>query len=488
MAPGFPYLPVELEDNVLVFIKSLEDRKTCRLVSREWNKLMSPILFHDFSTDLQVTSSKTLVTLLNPNNAILPNIRRLGIYPSLEDSTNGDEDFASDNEDSASDDKYFLSGDRETRFQDLVSALPRGSLARFSSHFKIRFHIFQLLMTNQPMIQDLEFDLNIPLPATNKFEDPLAFSSLPHLAGILPYLREIKYVTGHAGYYDSDFVSVFDNLRFVIRNCPKLTGLSISILDRMHNFGDPVNVGELLQAPTDAPMFMNFTKLEFYDISFAQQQPAFLKHINAEKIVTLEINKCYEIAPLLRGIADIFSVGGSALQFLEVIIAHFTTESDEDLYSIETLLESCLGLEGLYLDVGQKSRVDKTCIMHHGQTLKSLGVGTGHSCAQECYSPQELTSILTACPKLKDLALNLPKADLGKIDLMGIGFRLSPQNPGVDVRPEFEATLVSDSSFPSEQHTDITFRMHSPLILRFISCECYPFLQLITDQAPPPPL
>ena len=74
MAPGFSYLPVELEDNVLVFIKSFEDRKTCRLVSREWNKLMSPILFHDFSTDLQVTSSKTLVTLLNPNNAILPNI------------------------------------------------------------------------------------------------------------------------------------------------------------------------------------------------------------------------------------------------------------------------------------------------------------------------------------------------------------------------------------------------------------------------------
>ena len=79
---------------------------------------------------------------------------------------------------------------------------------------------------------------------------------------------------------------------------------------------------------------MKLTKLELYDISFAQQKTALLKHINVQKILSLEINKCHDIAPLLRGIAEIFSVGISALQFLEVAISYFTTGSDEDIYSI----------------------------------------------------------------------------------------------------------------------------------------------------------
>lgn len=200
---------------------------------------------------------------------------------------------------------------------------------------------------NQPTIQDLELDLNLPCLATEKSDSPLAFSSLSHAGCVVSHLRKIKDLTGNVVYNGSDFASAFDNLRFLIRNCPTLTCLVIAILHRRPNVEAPVNLGEILPAPNNPAMFMNFTKLELYDINFAQQQTALLKHINAQKIITLEINKCHNIAPLLRGIAEIFSVGISALRFLEVAISYFTTESDEDIYSIETLLKSCLGLEVL---------------------------------------------------------------------------------------------------------------------------------------------
>jgi hypothetical protein len=54
-------------------------------------------------------SSKTLVTLLDLNNAILLIVRHLLIYGA-------DGDFASDDEDSVSDNGNCLSGDREHPF------------------------------------------------------------------------------------------------------------------------------------------------------------------------------------------------------------------------------------------------------------------------------------------------------------------------------------------------------------------------------------
>ena len=69
-------------------------------------------------------------------------------------------------------------------------------------------------MMNQPTIQDLELDLNLPCSTTEKSDNPLTFFSLPHTGCVVSHLRKIKNLAGNVVYYCGDFASAFDNLRF----------------------------------------------------------------------------------------------------------------------------------------------------------------------------------------------------------------------------------------------------------------------------------
>jgi hypothetical protein len=140
-------------------------------------------------------------------------------------------------------------------------------------------------------------------------------------------------------------------------------------------------------------------------------------------------------------LVNAFSGNFGSLTELSVVVED-TDGPEETKQALERFLKASTGLCHITVDI--HPMLDNKSLFRHSNTLKTLSLGTGRREEVSVYSVNDMGDILAKCPKLEELAINLPDQPLGDIYDVADDFRLRPYNQTIqDKATELEKMLVS---------------------------------------------
>ena len=119
--------------------------------------------------------------------------------------------------------------------------------------------------------------------------------------------------------------------------------------------------------------------------------------------------------------------------------AHIRT--DQDQQAIEGLLKSFSGLRVLSLSLYDRI-VDISCIVHHGSSLRQLGI----HCYSTWLSVDDLEELFQSSPHLEDLGADFCKVRIGEAKHAISNFELAQMHGEAHAASELGTYLVSNSS------------------------------------------
>jgi hypothetical protein len=164
----------------------------------------------------------------------------------------------------------------------------------------------------------------------------------------------------------------------------------------------------------EAPLFPNLTVLRLWFLSIASPEgQTVCRSLNLSKVRTLELVECYPFIPLLESLFSFYTDNTGDLNELSIAVPTLPYQAPESIQTVEKLLRACPQLESLQLDISQHGFVAKDCILAHCQTLIKLWISTGVSSLDDHLSAEDMGSILGACNKLNELAMNMPSLGAG---------------------------------------------------------------------------
>jgi hypothetical protein len=85
--------------------------------------------------------------------------------------------------------------------------------------------------------------------------------------------------------------------------------------------------------------------------------------------------------------------------------------------------------------------VDVSCIVHHGSSLRQLGI----HCYSTCLSVDDLEELLQSSPHLEGLGVDFCEVRLGEVEHAISNFKLAQMHGEVHAASELETYLVSNS-------------------------------------------
>ena len=159
------------------------------------------------------------------------------------------------------------------------------------------------------------------------------------------------------------------------------------------------------------------------------------KHVELPELQGLEVLRCPGAHLLLTALQP-----GCNLTKLIFEQANAHIRTDQDQQAIERLLNSFSGLRVLSLSLYDRI-VDVSCIVHHGSSLRQLGI----HCYSTCLSVDDLEELLQSSPHLEGLGVDFCKVRLGEVEHAISNFKLAQMHGEVHAASELETYLVSNS-------------------------------------------
>lgn len=159
------------------------------------------------------------------------------------------------------------------------------------------------------------------------------------------------------------------------------------------------------------------------------------KHVELSKLESLELLRCSEAHLLLTVLPS-----GCNLTKLIFEQANAHIRTDQDQQAIEGLLKSFSGLRVLSLSLYDRI-VDVSCIIHHGSSLRQLGI----HCYSTRLSVDGLEELLQLSPHLEGLGVDFCKVRKGEAKHAISNFKLAQIHGEAHAASELETYLVSNS-------------------------------------------
>ncbi|KAF2268957.1 hypothetical protein CC78DRAFT_529585 [Lojkania enalia] len=424
-------LPPETMANVFAFIRLKQDQKSICLVCRVWRDLMAPYLWHTLCTTLLETPSRTLRTLIQPTNSILPHVRRLAVLPGHTDVPETAAAAAYDN------------------LMLLLRALPRDRLQAFNFRYFYTPHSIYLLLLSQQKLTTLHLGR---LLASKKH----VYNESVRMGSIYPTstIASLEHITIRISPPRSLYQLFRDNLRFVLENAPKFKRLRLRFSSGGYSVPQIGNIPkDLFEGPGQSPAFPHILQIEQLYLSmlpFSDEAGVLLRYIDFRRLQLLRIHYCKNLATLLTSIAASFAAGNYSLRYLKVDTSLLSyAETQRQRGAIVALLRSFSGLVHLGVNTRRMRPLDPNVIIGHSNTLTSLlSHSTATNGSPALWSVQELATILEACVNIKQLGIALPHIDLGPLNDLGSEFGFTTQSE-YDVKSRLEAVLETIARHPN---------------------------------------
>jgi hypothetical protein len=379
---------------------------------------MKPIMWERLEADLNdrrdSSAKRSIMTLLAPNSGILPHVRELCIAGEMDT-------------------------EQAHHLGLLIMALPRDKLRSFEAYDRLQRTTFLQLLQSQTKLESIMVSSAFTCLGWASNTEIASREHHTRMASLMPEVKSLYLFldleNGLAEYNHR-------NLQSFIDLHPKLEKLKLStqqqVLAPLHG---------VLSLAREGRMFHNMTSVELISLSLAPSpSPSGISHnFDVTKLEVLELDCCLSIVPFLDSLSESYVERAGKLRQLSISLSYHLDNQEGTVGSIERLLNVCPGLLDLELELTEYNIVDKSCILPHAKTLRSLTIGTAPFEAEDFdqsqyYSTKDLRVILEACTKLTGLAINLPPINLGCISEFGYGFDLiAKQGEYAD----FADTLVS---------------------------------------------
>jgi hypothetical protein len=162
----------------------------------------------------------------------------------------------------------------------------------------------------------------------------------------------------------------------------------------------------------------------------------------------LSINSCIWPELFLNSLSALYAKKSGVLEELHVGPFAPVGEDQQSLDAVERFLKICPKLTEIVLDFGLL--IQKECVLAHADTVCSLMVADRSSgpFSSTHLSVQDVESILKACTKLEQIAIDFPVFNLGYVTEAGTWWRLNRLDAESTVMTEYESMLVSCSRDP----------------------------------------
>ncbi|KAF2711101.1 hypothetical protein K504DRAFT_454107 [Pleomassaria siparia CBS 279.74] len=411
----FSEFPTEMKTHIFSFIRAKVDQKKTGLISREWNDIMSPLMWKELHSNLLTSPRKSLSALLHTSSRALPHIRSLSI------------DWAHLN-------KWTIIAAAECNLRLLLCAMPKDKLLHFRSNSPIDASVLQFLLQTHHKLKSINTGL---IDRRLKKTDSLVESIwlIPHLSNVTDITVAMRF--GQTKGYYSGF-------RFLVCNIPRLSRFCLLNKRRVCPRVDIIAARILGPTPTvpQARRLSHLTTLDMSAIDLSYPQ-ALIDHLDLPTLENISMLRCNNAESMLQALSTSFSTGPCRLKSVVVDITQNTVKAYGASSAIDGLLASCSGLKRIIVHTtGQL--VSKDSIIRHGATLKELSL-TKYlygSFDQYYYSIHDLTAILQSCSVLECLGLSLGSRSfkLGHIRDMGLSFSL-PTVPSTGIKSDVLVAL-----------------------------------------------
>jgi hypothetical protein len=418
----FSILSTEMKAHIFSFIRLELDQATVCLVSHEWREIMAPLLWESLTFEYQSISTAKFITLIRPDSGIIRHVRRIFIDydpESLDDS---------------------IPQHIQAAIELIINTLPKNTLRSFRSRVALAPRFLLNLLRNQQKMTGLE------VPTDDPNENVSIDSGIvTHGAWISTALCELKRLSVYIG--SGDYT--YQHSAYMIRNAPKLIDLCIDSdgdeqapirgEQSCDAFGGPY-------ADDVAVQPLQLTRFRLQWISLSLSHGRLLKYVNFPGLRSLALICCHGIGPFLMAIATQLSLSCNLIELGIVMPQALIVQDDDVVQGIEAVLDSCSGLQSLWINVDKARMVEPSCITRHGQTLRKLGISIDPENAVY-YSVSDLHAILTSASHLEELAVHIPPIEMGSLQSLGTNFNLRvPYNGYFDVPTLLAAFLVCQCS------------------------------------------
>ena len=420
-------LPVEIQTSIFAFVRERTTQAAICLTNRQCRDVMAPIFFENFKLQKRKITMQTIGTLLNPKNGITPHVRNLfivnGCWEKEECWKHGviiDPMLQLVVSAFPQDRLRALVGDDEIVLDTTLLV----SLLQHQSRLK-RLAVYHRMRPDGPVI-DLE-DKNLVSWAASRCADVESLTVL---------LR-------------TDYVDTYTPAGFLVRSAPNIKDLRIKehgnqkhpALPLLRPLGTWGKVGYnafggLAAEDEDGRAILELSHMSLEHVALdSRSLGSIRKHVKLSKLESLELLRCPEAHLLLTVLPS-----GCNLTKLIFEQANAHIRTDQDQQAIERLLNSFSGLRVLSLSLYDRM-VDVSCIIHHGSSLRQLGI----HCYSTCLSVDDLEELLQSSPHLEGLGVDFCKVRLGEVEHAISNFKLAQMHGEAHAASELETYLVSNS-------------------------------------------
>ena len=421
-------LPVEVQTSIFAFVRERTTQAAICLTNRQCRDVMAPIFFENFKLQKRKITMQTIGTLLNPKNGITPHVRNLfivnGCWEKEECWKNGviiDPMLQLVVSAFPQDRLRALVGDDEIVLDTTLLV----SLLQHQSRLK-RLAVYHRMRPDGHVV-DLQ-DKNLVLWAASRCAD---------VDSLTVFLR-------------TDYVDTYTPAGFLVRSALNIKDL------RIKDHGDKKYPPLPLKRPSGTWGNVGYNafgglvedkdedgraKLELFQISLEHMElnsgslGLIQKHVELPKLQSLEMLRCPGAHLLLTALQP-----GCNLTKLIFEQANAQIRTDQDQQAIERLLNSFSGLRVLSLSLYDRI-VDVSCIVHHGSSLRQLGI----HCYSTCLSVDDLEELLQSSPHLEGLGVDFCEVRLGEVEHAISNFKLAQMHGEAHAASELETYLVSNS-------------------------------------------
>ncbi|KAG9194987.1 hypothetical protein G6011_00107 [Alternaria panax] len=362
----------------LLLVDSL---KIVRLVGKEWSSAAGMILWQTFRSDLEESNNRhnREIDALVQSKTVPDMIKQL----DLNADGIGHRDFPSTVETS-------------NHLLRLLSVLPRDCLRAFTTNFDLDEETIGLVLKTQVKLLKLAV--------------PFKTLHVNHLINNLDQLTNLTLISN-----DNDESSRICYLPFT----KALRNLTLKLRSSSTDSGGRYSVWSI---PKTKPL-LELRSIEIHYTLIQEKESSFGGLTDLSKLEFLLLSNCPGIAVTIQSLTnELLKCGNPALKSLIIRQTDWLNPKEPYDTELESLLEAVPSLETLCITVTETNRPSVESICRNANTLRYLHVDqfpnlfdyTNEDVDEiERYTPQELEQLVSACPDIEGLSLNLVGMNLG---------------------------------------------------------------------------
>ncbi|KAF2869661.1 hypothetical protein BDV95DRAFT_83046 [Massariosphaeria phaeospora] len=381
----FSNLSEDLKLDVFDFVRSKSDQGNARLVSQEWNRLMRPAMWRDFTTSLRGSFANDLHKPSEQQLVCFHDIRALAVGGK------------------------HVGSDYEACFSSFMRLLRSDQLLHFTSAKETPLKMVQLLsiLRQQKNLRSFRARLDLSNTASEDKaswtteQTSLVTSALRALTSLRIYFKNGSSAdNGHEMECSSSLVKaapLLDCLEICgwrpTPNWREVWGPRIDPIPPTALFG---NTAILNHIPR------KLRHLLLADANLSGVETTLLSALDCATLCSLKLEYCDKIVPFLQALTTSIQQTGTQLKVLTIRTRNDEIAGDNDCTrEVRDLLSSFGGLEELELDYMWCGYLDWKATLRTHRTLKKFEIGSGHLGDGHPLWTERIAAALNQCPNLQ---------------------------------------------------------------------------------------